>query len=77
MRLVLNDNKSYTLAVKGDLNGDGEVTLTDVAKIKLHLIGLRLLEGAYLQAANVDDDQQITITDLSRIRKAYFGEINL
>lgn len=69
--------ETYTIIVSGDLNGDGQITATDLAKIKQHLIELRLLEGAYLEAANVDGDEEVTITDLSRIRKAMFGEIEL
>ena len=77
MKLVLNDDVEYYLSVRGDLNGDGEVTATDLSKIKQHLIELRLLDNVYLKSANVDGDNQITITDLSLIRKAYFKEINL
>lgn len=69
--------ETYTIIISGDLNGDGQITATDLAKIKQHLIELRLLEGAYLEAANVDGDEEVTITDLSRIRKAMFGEIEL
>lgn len=70
-------SETYTLIISGDLNGDGQVSATDLSKIKQHLIELRLLEGAYLEAANVDGDEEVTITDLSRIRKAMFGEIEL
>ena len=77
MKLILNDEKEYDLSVKGDLNGDGEITATDLSKIKQHLIDLRILDGVYLKSSNVDGDNQITITDLSLIRKAYFKEINL
>ena len=77
MKLVLNDDIVYNLSVKGDLNGDGQISATDLSKIKMHLISLRLLDGAYLKSANLDGDNEITITDLSKIRKAYFGEINL
>lgn len=69
--------ETYTIIISGDLNGDGQITATDLAKIKQHLIELRLLEGAYLESANVDGDEEVTITDLSRIRKAMFGEIEL
>lgn len=69
--------ETYTLIIKGDLNGDGLITSTDLSKIKMHLIELRLLEDSYLYAANVDDDQDVTITDLSKIRKAVFGEVKL
>ena len=69
--------ETYTLIINGDLNGDGAISATDLAKIKQHLIELRLLEDAYLKAADVDADQNVTITDLSRIRKAMFGEIEL
>lgn len=70
-------SETYTLIISGDLNGDGQVSATDLSKIKQHLIELRLLEGAYLEAADVDADENVTITDLSRIRKAMFGEIEL
>ena len=70
-------SETYTLIISGDLNGDGQVSATDLSKIKQHLIELRLLEGAYLEAADVDDDENVTITDLSRIRNAMFGEIEL
>lgn len=69
--------ETYTIIISGDLNGDGQITATDLAKIKQHLIELRLLEGAYLEAANVDGDEEVTITDLSKIRKAMFGEEEL
>lgn len=69
--------ETYTLIVSGDLNGDGAISATDLSKIKMHIIELRLLEGAYLYAANVDGDENVTITDLSKIRKAFFGEIEL
>lgn len=72
MKLILNDNFIYDLSVNGDLNGDGQISATDLSKIKMHLIDLRLLEGAYLKSANVDGDNEITITDLSKIRKALF-----
>lgn len=69
--------ETYTLIVMGDVNGDGTISTTDVAKMKMHLIELRKLEGAYLYAANVDGDEEVTITDLSKIRKAFFGELEL
>ena len=51
-------SETYTLIISGDLNGDGQVSATDLSKIKQHLIELRLLEGAYLEAADVDDDAE-------------------
>ena len=34
----------YTVIVKGDLNGDGKVTLTDLAQLKLHMVETTLLQ---------------------------------
>ena len=30
--------------LKGDVNGDGEITITDLTEIRLHLLGLKEIE---------------------------------
>ena len=59
--------------IKGDTDGDGEITINDLAQIKLHLIGLRLLEGIDKIAADIDEDGEITINDLAKIKLILLG----
>lgn len=60
---------SYTVIVKGDLNGDGVVDITDLVKIKLHLIESKKLAGAYLEAADTNGvgGTTITVADMGKI----------
>lgn len=58
----------YTFIVKADIDGNGRINLTDLAKVCLHYIEDELLEGEYYEAADLDDNQKITITDLAKIQ---------
>jgi len=39
MTVKVGEELEYTLIVIGDINGDGKITITDIAKLKLMLIG--------------------------------------
>ena len=58
----------YTLVVIGDTDGDGEITINDMAELKLHIIEKELLEGIKLKAADVDNDGEVTINDLAQMK---------
>lgn len=58
----------YTLIVIGDSDGDGEITVNDMAELKLHLIEKQLLKGIQLRAADVDQDGEVTINDLAQMK---------
>jgi len=64
----------YTLIVAGDINGDGNITTTDLAKIKLHYIEKELLTGTELKAADMNYDGEITITDIAQIKSILIGK---
>ena len=64
----VGDELEYTIIVVGDINGDGTVTVTDLAKLKLHLIKKELLTGIEFKAADVKMDKDLTITDLAKIQ---------
>lgn len=63
MKLKVED-KFYKIAVKGDLNGDGKITITDLVKAKLHSVGIKLLEDEVLKSADVNGDGKVSITDI-------------
>ena len=64
----LSDNKQYTLIVTGDIDCDGEMTINDLAQMKLYIIDLEKLSESRIKAANLDDDTEITINDLAKMK---------
>ena len=56
------------VVVKGDVTGDGKITITDMIKIRRHLANLNKLEGLYEMAGDTTDTGNITITDLMKLR---------
>ncbi len=73
MKLKVGEKLEYTLIVKGDIDGDGKITINDLARLKLHCIEQELLQGEELKAANVDTDNIITINDLAVIKLVLIG----
>ncbi len=67
-------NKVYTFVVKADLDGNGKLTLNDLAKMCLHCIEKETLTGEYLEAADLDNNNKITVTDLAKIRLLLIGK---
>ena len=59
--------------MKGDTDGDGEITVNDLAQVKLHLIEARLLQGMDKVAGDMDNDGEITINDLAQIKLVILG----
>ena len=77
LKLIVGGKQEYTLIVKGDIDGNGEITLTDLAKMKLHCIEKDLLEGNALKAADVNGTDTVTVTDLARLKLVLIGYMNL
>lgn len=85
MKIKIADKLTYTLIVKGDLDGDigenGEVvTENDLAIIKLHFIGhTPITDVTILKAANYDDDgkREITVNDIAMIKLNILGLLNV
>ena len=71
--LVTDTGKEYTLIVTGDLNGDGEVKLTDVSMIRKHYLEVETLQGIYEEAADIDNNGNISLNDISMMRKFILG----
>ena len=79
VKLFINgvENDSKVIVIKGDVSGDGEITITDVVKVLNHYLGNLAVTGAYLEAAEVSDDNEITITDVVKILNHYLGNLTL
>lgn len=73
MKLKVGETLNYTLVVIGDIDGDSEITINDLAKLKLHLIKHTLLtDEIELMAADVDIDTDpdggLTVNDIARMK---------
>ena len=63
----------FTVIVKGDINGDGKITVTDLAKVQLHIVKLEMLNGPYTIAADINEDEKVTVTDLAKLQLHIVG----
>lgn len=66
--IVRVGESEWTIIIKGDLDGNGELTVNDIVKFKLDYIGEEKLESAFLMAAEMDEvkteDGSTSINDL-------------
>lgn len=58
---------TYKLSVLGDVTGNGKISITDLVKTKLHVIKLKELEQDFQKSADINNDEEISITDLTAI----------
>lgn len=63
----------YTAVVKGDISGDGAITVADLAAEKAHLLKSSILTNEYLSAGDISGDMVITLSDLLAIKKHILG----
>lgn len=68
----------YTVVIYGDVNGDGDITIKDLLTMRKYLLGTAKLDTAYLQAGNVNkDNNNVTIKDILVLRKQLLGSANI
>lgn len=68
------DGKIYTNVKMGDVNGDGEVDIIDMALIKRDIGNTQKLKGIYMKAADLDyNKQEIDIIDMALIKRQIDG----
>ena len=60
-------NKPKAQGLKGDVNGDGKINVTDVSKAAAHVKNIKSLDSDAVSRADVNDDGKINITDVSKI----------
>lgn len=63
------DSKTYTIAVCGDVTGEGNVNSKDVTLLQKYLCNNAELNGAYLKAADFDLDGKVDNRDLVLISR--------
>jgi len=65
--------KTYTLVVKGDIDGTGAVDIADLVAIKSHLLNITPLTGVALTAGKITNQSGIAISDLLAVKKHSLG----
>ena len=65
------------MMVKGDTNGDGKISISDLAMIKAKLLGNNNLNGVYLSAADINKDGKISISDLAMVKAHLLGTLKI
>ena len=61
-------------ATKGDINGDGRIDEKDVTLVKEYLIDSRTFSDYEFYLADMNDDKQITLTDMVLVLRVSLGE---
>lgn len=60
---------SFQVVIYGDVNGDGRITSLDMLYVKRHVLNVKLLEEAYLAAADANHADGVTSMDMLYIKR--------
>lgn len=74
---VSTENSPVAVVKKGDTNGDGKVTLMDLANVQRHMLRLISLTGNNFVGADTNSDGKISLIDLANIQRHLLRIINL
>lgn len=72
--VTATESKTFTISVKGDTSGDGQITILDLLQVQKHLTGSSKLSGEKYYAADTSLDNSVTILDLLQIQKHIKGD---
>ena len=59
--------------IKGDISGDGVVTIADLVRLNRHILGVSVLSGRQLEAADVNGNGTVNIQDLVLMNRHILG----
>lgn len=73
LKMIVDDKEEYILVVRGDINCDGKVTLTDLSKLILHYNEVKgnILTGCQERGADLNIDGKVSLVDLSQLIVLY------
>lgn len=60
--------RTYTIIITGDTNGDGKINITDMIAVKACTLKKSDLKGVYEKAGDVNGDGKINITDFIKVK---------
>lgn len=62
------ESVTYTIAVRGDINGDGSIKVPDLILVQSHILNKKAVTGIYFYAADLNYDGVVKINDLILIQ---------
>ncbi len=72
-----NEEKAYSVVIRGDINGDDKINIVDLLLVQKHILGKGNLETYKFYAGDTNYDSKINIVDLLLIQKHILGKGNL
>ncbi len=72
-----NSSTSTSKIKLGDIDADGNITVNDMARIRLHLLNRYSIKGTALKSADIDNDSKVTVNDMARIRLHLLGKYKI
>ncbi len=70
-------SNTYTLVIRGDVNGDGKISGVDYVKVRNNLDGTTTLTTAQSKAADVNKDSKVSGVDYVKIRNYLDGKTTI
>lgn len=61
------------MIIKGDVNGDGKITVEDQLLMQAHVLGQITLQGDTFTAADTNNDGEVTAADILKVQKHLLG----
>ena len=71
--MPLSVNATSITYIRGDVNGDGKISISDYAKVKSHILGVARVDNEYLKAADANGDGKVSIADYAKIKSHILG----
>ncbi len=72
-----SESKTFTIAVRGDVNGDGLIDLKDFVLVQSHILEKRTLSDIYTYAGDVNYDGKIVLADFVLIQSHILNKKSL
>ena len=73
LKLKGNGEKTYTIVIYGDNNGDGNIDIVDLLKVQKDILGVNKLTDGYREAADVNKDGVVDKLDYLAVLRDYYG----
>ena len=77
MKIRVSDGSEYILVVRGDLNSDGIVDISDLSNLATYFVGKSNLARAYVLAGDIVNDGIIDVSDISNLAITITKKISL